>query len=154
MKLLGLFRCLCMFPQMHCVPIMVLFFRAGRRIRVALLMFCEISAHDMITSRAMRVIWVMCIQCCFPTLTLGTASGSPLTDVPNLFWKSRILFPSFSSPFSPLGFLSQSLRIQNFSQMFRQTYSCCQLCPASSVLFTPCSEIQKRFLGGSFKDLP
>ena len=46
-----------MFPYMFCVPIMVLFFEAGRGIGIALLLHCEISPYDMITSRAMRVIW-------------------------------------------------------------------------------------------------
>lgn len=42
---------------MHYVSTAVLFFRAGREIRIALLLYCVISVYDVITSRIMGVIW-------------------------------------------------------------------------------------------------
>lgn len=35
----------------------VFFFKAGRRIRISLLLYCVISSYNMIISRAMRIIW-------------------------------------------------------------------------------------------------
>lgn len=92
----------------------------------------------------------MCIQCCFPALT----SQSPLIIIPSLWVKQgRMNFPSFSPPFPPSDLLKELLRIWNFPSILRKTCSYCQVCQVFTVQFTSHSELEKRFLGGRFRDL-
>lgn len=102
--------CVSVLPKPVYVSIDVLCSHEGSlfQIRIALLMYvdCMNQSHvyDMITSRAMRIIWD--IQCYSPTLTLGTTSGSLFLIIPSLWGEQgRIAFPSFSLPFSPSGLL-------------------------------------------------
>lgn len=53
-------------------------FQNGREIRIALLMYCRISVYDMITLRAMRVIWDVCSVLLSCTHTSAATFGSPL----------------------------------------------------------------------------
>lgn len=84
-------------------------FRAGRRIRIALLLYCVIAAYDIITSGEVRVIWDVHPKLLFyPYLRISS--------ILIYFWEymnnhtqpvgkqDRIIFPMFSPTFSPSEF--------------------------------------------------
>lgn len=100
-------------------------FRAGRGIRITLLLYCVISVHGMGASRGMRVIWEW-IQHCSLTLTSGSTFQSPLAIISSLWGEQgRMICPSLSPPFHPSGLLQQFLRIFNPLWMLRKAQFCC-----------------------------
>lgn len=71
------------------------------QLKIALLMYCELSVYDMITSRAMRIIWDVC------AILLPLPGVLPLGVHYLVCGEDRggELSPSFSVPFSPSGLL-------------------------------------------------
>lgn len=79
--------------------LMMIFFRAGRRIRIAFVAVCGISVYEMITSRTMKVIWdVYSVLLSYPYS--GTTSGGPLIIIPSLWEEQGVDFPQRFIPFS------------------------------------------------------
>lgn len=103
--LLGLFTCvwylsLCVFLYMQHVLPMMIFFRAGRGIKVGLLLYCVIPAYDFITSKAIRVIWdVYSVLISYPYLRF--CFKSPLAIIPSLWGRTgKDYFPCLFTLFS------------------------------------------------------
>lgn len=99
---------LCILLHVHYVPITVLFLRAGRVIRISLLMHCVMAAYGMIISRAMRVTWDV-YSVFSPALVLGATFGNSLIIILGLglwggareddFPQTFTLFPQAYSSF-------------------------------------------------------
>lgn len=125
-------------------------FRAGRRIRIALLLYGVRAAYGIIRSREVRVIWdVYPVLLFYPYLR-------------HYFWASinNLAQPvgehewMISLSFQPLLLLQRACENFLFPLDVKKCMFYCCVWYASLVWSMPLLGSRKRFLGRSFKDLP